>query len=66
MPKWLQAVIGILLVVGIACLVVYCVAVAKDMSFVDFIKSWFEKSEEVKEPVEEVASFLANSVIKRG
>lgn len=58
MPKWLEVLIAILLMAGLACLVVYCVAVAKDMGFVEFIKSWFEKTPEIKEPVTEVASFL--------
>ena len=62
MPKWLQAVIAVILLVGLACLIVYCVAVAKDMSFVDYIKSWFETASNVEEPVEDIADSVANFI----
>ncbi len=59
MPIWLQIVIALILLIGVACLAVLCIAVAKDMTFVEYIKSWFEKTPEVVEPVQNVvASFV--------
>lgn len=51
MRKVLSIIGGIILVLGLACLVVWCIATAKDMTFVEFIKSWFTAKEEVAETV---------------
>lgn len=56
MRKFLSVLLAIILIAGIACLAVYCIAVAKDMTFVDYIKSWFEKAPEVVEPIENAVS----------
>ena len=55
MPTWVKVVLGIALVVGLGALVIYCIATAKDMTFVDFIKSLFPAKE-----VADTASALAN------
>lgn len=47
MKKALAIFGGIVGVLGIACLVVWCIATAKDMTFVEFIKSWFPAKEVV-------------------
>ena len=46
MPVWLQVVIAIILIAAVACLAIYCIALAKDMTFVQFIESWFPKAAE--------------------
>lgn len=51
MRKVLSIIGGIILVLGLACLVVWCIATAKDMTFVEFIKSWFTAKEKVAETV---------------
>lgn len=43
MPIWLQVVIAIILIAAVACLAIYCIALAKDMTFVQFVESWFPK-----------------------
>lgn len=55
MRKVLAIIGGIVLVLGLACLVVWCIATAKDMTFVEFIKSWFPAKE-----VADTASALSN------
>ena len=57
MPKWLQVVLAIVLIVCLAALTIYCIALAKDMTFIDFIKSWFEKPAEAVNN-EQTAAFL--------
>ena len=58
MKLFLKILFGVILVAGIACLAVYCIALAKDMTFVDYIKSWFEKAPEISDTTETVASFM--------
>ena len=57
MPVWLQIVLGFIALVAIACFVVWMIALAKDMSFIEYIKSWFTKTE-VTETAEQVASCI--------
>lgn len=56
MRKVLSIIGGIILVLGLACLVVWCIATAKDMTFAEFIKSWFTAKEEVAETVSALSS----------
>jgi len=62
MPTWLKVVLGIVGVVGVAVAVVAIIASTKDMTMIDYIKSWFETAEETLPEVEET---VATMLIKK-
>ena len=58
MKKVLGIVLGIVLLVGLVLFGIWLVAIAKDTTFVELIKSWFEKGEVIEE-AESVEQALA-------
>ena len=62
MPGWLKGVLAVVILIALACLVVFCIACSKDMTFVEYIKSWFDTAKEVKEPVEDAVETVANFI----
>lgn len=59
MKTFLKGLIIAIVLIALACLVVFCIAKSKDMTFVDYIKSWFDAAKEAEEPIEEVAQTMA-------
>ena len=47
LPVVAKTIITVLLVIGLGALVIFCIATSKEMTFVDYIKSWFEKTADV-------------------
>ena len=64
MPGWVKGVLAVVGIIAVALLVVFCIACSKDMTFAEYIKSWFETAEEVEQPVEEAVNTIA-CLIKR-
>ena len=62
-PLWIKLLLALVLLVGIACFAIYIIAVAKNMTFVEFIQSWFNSAPQVTEPVVDEVIDTATSVI---
>lgn len=49
-PLWLKILFAIILIALVACFAVYIIAVAKNMTFIEYIESWFQTASETIEP----------------
>ena len=54
LPVWVKVIFAVVDILAIALLVVLVIATTKDMGFIDYIKTWFEKTSDIVEPVEDV------------
>lgn len=49
-PLWIKLILAIVLIAAVACFAIFIIATAKDLTFVEYVKSWFQTTNETINP----------------
>ena len=63
-PLWIKLIFAVILIAAVACFAVFIVATAKDMTFVEYVKSWFQTTNETINPTvgETISGTITGSI----